>query len=183
VRTRFLFVSVLLTATGAAPLAGQALGPRIAGPIIQDFGAVFQVDAPDFATPMGETKVVFEVKVGADQPEQRNSHIESLARLLNMSGQAGVPRENLKLALVVHGTAGKDLLDHEGYRAKYGMDNPNFELIQALRGFGVQVVLCGQTQMSRGLPRNQLAPGVQVALSAMTAMLALQNEGYNLISF
>lgn len=182
-RTRFLLVSVILTATGAAPLAGQALGPSRTGPIIQDFGPVFEVDAPDFATPLGETKAVFEVAAGADQPDQLNAHIVSLARFLNMSGRAGVPSENLKLALVVHGTAGKDLLNHEGYRAKYGVDNPNYELIQALRGFGVQVVLCGQTQMSRGLPRNQLAPGVQVALSAMTALLALQNQGYNLVSF
>jgi len=74
-------------------------------------------------------------------------------------------------------------LGHEGYRKRYGIDNPNYDMIQSLEAFGVQVVLCGQTQMSRGLGRQELAPNVQVALSAMTALVTLQSQGYNLISF
>jgi len=183
VRARTPFLVVLLSVAAAGPVRGQAPGPRASGPAIEGFGGVFRVENPDFATPMGEYKLVFEVAEGADSPDRLNSHIESLARFLNMHVQAGVPRENLKLALVMHGTAAKDALDQEGYRAKYGMDNPNYDLIQALHAFGVQVLLCGQSQMSRGLPRDRLAPGVKVALSAMTALAALQNQGYIRVAF
>ena len=169
--------------TASTTLHAQALGPSATGPAIEGFGPVFKVENPDFATPMGEYKLVFEVALGAERPDQLNSHIESLARFLNMSAQAGVPRENLKLALVLHGTAAKDALDHAGYRERYDIDNPNYDLIQALHGFGVQVILCGQSQMSRGLRRDRLAPGVQVALSAMTALATLQNRGYIRVTF
>jgi intracellular sulfur oxidation DsrE/DsrF family protein len=183
VRVRLPLLAVLLSATAAAPLRGQALGPSSTGPAIRDFGPVYKVESPDFPTPMGEYKVVFEVAVGADSPGEINSHIESLARFINMHVQAGVPRENLKLALVLHGTAAKDALDPAGYRDRYGIDNPNYDLIQALRAFGVQVLLCGQSQMSRGLQRDRLAPGVKVALSAMTALATLQSQGYNRVAF
>ena len=182
-RAHSTILAVLLSVTVAPRLRAQALGPAVTGPAIEGFGPVYQVENPDFDTPMGEYKVVFEVAVGADDPGELNSHIVSLARFLNMHTQAGVPRENLKLALVLHGTAAKDALDHVGYRDRYSMDNPNYDLIQALEAFGVQVILCGQSQMSRGLERDRLAPGVQVALSAMTALATLQSRGYKGVSF
>jgi intracellular sulfur oxidation DsrE/DsrF family protein len=178
-----LFLAVIVSAAFSPPARAQALGPSAPGPVIREFGPVFNIEAPEFVTPRGEYKVAFEVAQGADSPEQQNRQIESLARFLNMHARAGVPREHLRLALVVHGTAGKDLLDHAGYRRRFGVDNPNYDMIQALGEFGVQVILCGQTQMSRGLARDQLAPGVQVALSAMTALVSLQGQGYTLITF
>jgi intracellular sulfur oxidation DsrE/DsrF family protein len=183
VRVRSLLLAALLLATVAVPLRAQALGPSTTGPAIQGFGPVYHVESPDFATPMGEYKVVFAVAQGAEDPGELNSHIVSLARFLNMSTQAGVPRENLKLALVLHGTAAKDALGHAGYRDRFAIDNPNYDLLQALEGFGVQVILCGQSQMSRGLRRDELAPGVRVALSAMTALATLQNKGYIRVAF
>ncbi len=164
--------------------SGQALSTPTTGPIIDNFGPVYRIDAPDFATPSDAViRALFEVAVAADEPDQLNRRIESLARFLNMHAQAGVPRENLKLALVVHGTAGKDLLGNEGYQKRYGRDNPNLALLNDLIAFGVEVVLCGQTQSARGLPREELAPGVKVALSAMTALVALQSQGYHLAAF
>jgi intracellular sulfur oxidation DsrE/DsrF family protein len=58
------------------------------------------------------------------------------------------------------------------------VDNPNAELIRELTAAGVPVVLCGQTAASRGIPTDGLIDGVQVALSAMTAFLVLQEDGY-----
>jgi intracellular sulfur oxidation DsrE/DsrF family protein len=156
----------------------------MAGPAIEGFGAVYAVESPSFATPTDLLyQVAFEVALGTDEPDQVNPRIETLARFLNMHAQAGVARENMKLALVLHGTAGKDALGDEGYRRRYGMDNPNAELIQALREYGVRVVLCGQTQVHRGLEREELANGVEVALSAMTALAALQSQGYHVNPF
>jgi intracellular sulfur oxidation DsrE/DsrF family protein len=182
--------SILLVLAAAALLAGpaaisaQALGSRTAGPAIERFGAVYAVESPSFATPTDLVyRVAFEVALGTDEPDQVNPRIETLARFLNMHAQAGVARENMKLALVLHGTAGKDALGNEGYRRRYGVDNPNAELIQALQEYGVRIVLCGQTQVHRGLVREELAAGVEVALSAMTALAAFQSRGYQVNPF
>ena len=45
-----------------------------------------------------------------ETPDQLNRSIETAARFLNMHAQSGVPLSNLKIALVVHNMATKDLL-------------------------------------------------------------------------
>ncbi len=180
---RSLSTALLTVAALAAPLAAQPLSIAQAGPIIGEYGAVYEVTSPDFATPTGPFKVVFEVAVGAPDPGQLNARLETVARYLNMHAHAGILAEDMEISLVVHGSAGKDLLGREGFRARQGVDNPNYDMIQQLIEAGVEVVLCGQTQVHRGLRRGQLAPGVKVALSAMTALVALQSRGYQLIAF
>jgi intracellular sulfur oxidation DsrE/DsrF family protein len=175
-----------LLALGLVPgrdVAGQALGRRVAGPVIQSAGAVYAVEDADFPTETGPRKVLFDVAVGATDPADVNARLETLARYLNMHAQAGVDPGDMQLAVVVHGSAGRDLLNHEAFQARYGVDNPNHALVQELIGVGVDVILCGQTAMHRGLPRRELASGVQVALSAMTALVSLQEAGYRLIPF
>ena len=181
--TRSFVMALLTVAATALPAAAQPLSAPATGPLIADFGAVYAVGSPDFATPNGPFKVVFEVALGAPEPDQLNARLETVARYLNMHAQAGVAAQDMELALVVHGSAGKDLLGHAGFRARHGVDNPNYEMIQQLIEAGVEVVLCGQTQVHRGLRREQLAPGVKVALSAMTALVTLQSRGYQLIAF
>lgn len=180
--TSILFASVTIF-LWITPAAAQRLADPVAGPVIEDFGAVYAVAAPDFATPSGPFKVVFEVALGAPEPDQLNARLETVARYLNMHAQAGVAVEDMEVALVVHGSAGKDLLAREGFRARHGVDNPNYDMVQQLIEAGVEVVLCGQTQVHRGLRRDQLAPGVKVALSAMTVLVTLQSRGYQLIAF
>ena len=180
---RSLSTALFTVAVLAAPLAAQPLSTAQAGPIIGGYGAVYAIASPDFATPAEPFKVVFEVAIGASDPGQLNARLETVARYLNMHAQAGIAAEDMDVALVVHGSAGKDLLGLEGFRAREGVDNPNYQMIQQLIEAGVDVVLCGQTQVHRGLRRDQLAPGVRVALSAMTALVALQSRGYQLIAF
>ncbi len=179
-------LALLLLGVAGLPgrAAAQAIGTPRTGPVIEDFGPVFDVPSLDMpASPESVYRVVFDVAAAADKPEQVNRYIETLARFLNMHARAGVPRENLQLALVVHGPAGKDLLDAAAYRKRFGVDNPNAPLLEALAAAGVRIYLCGQTAMSRGLPKEELAPPVKMALSAMTALVALQDEGYRLIAF
>jgi intracellular sulfur oxidation DsrE/DsrF family protein len=173
-RTVTSLTILLLTATVA-----QAQESRAAGPIIQSAGAVFEVSDPAFPTPRNqEYKVAFEVAQAADSPDQLNVALNSVARFLNMHARAGVPRDQIHAAVVVHGSAGWEVLDHAAYRDRYGVDNPNAELIRELTDVGAQVILCGQTAASRGIPRDGLVDGVDVALSAMTAFLVLQEDGY-----
>ena len=158
--------------------------PAGTGPLIEQFGPVYDVGRPDFATPTDLVyRAVFDVGPSPDAVDQVNPRIESLARFLNMHARAGVKPEQMKLALVVHGAAGKDMLSSAAYKSRFGVENPNAPLLAALRAQGVRVLLCGQTAAHKGFAREELAPGVELALSAMTALVALQADGYALISF
>ena len=166
----------VLLATAASASAQQRSAP---GPVIEAAGAVFEISDLDFAAPDDfQYKLAFEVSRPAESPEELNVTLNSVARYLNMHVQAGVPASQVKAAAVVHGGAGWEVLDHPAYRDRYGVDNPNVDLIRELTEAGVRVILCGQTAASRGIPREGLIDGVQVALSAMTAFLVLQEEGY-----
>jgi intracellular sulfur oxidation DsrE/DsrF family protein len=177
-------ITALAAAMSIAPAAGaQAIGTPRAGPVVEDFGAVFDVPAIDWETPDVEYRAVFDVRDPAESEDARNRGIETVARYLNMHARAGVPREKLHAALVLHGGAAKGALSDEAYRERYGTANPDRELIEALVEAGAEVILCGQSAMSRGFPATDLAPGVRVALSAMTALVAYQQQGYGLIAF
>lgn len=173
---------VALMALGSAPAAGQ--GAPTTGPLVEGYGPVFEVPAAEFPLePDANYWAVFDVSESSGDPAERNRRLESAARFLNMHARAGVDPGRLRVALVVHGGAGKDLLDDQTYRDRYGVGNPNTPLLDALSGAGVEIYLCGQTAAARDLPTDRLADPVVVALSAMTALVALQNDGYRLIAF
>lgn len=176
-----LALALALTLTGPE-LAAQTVPTP--GPVIEEFGAVFDVPTAGFQPdPEGNHWALFDVALTSGEAGQRNRRLESAARYLNMHARAGVPRERMKVALVVHGGAGKDLLADEAYQERYGTPNPNLPMIEALADVGVEIYLCGQTAASRNLPLDGLAEPVVVALSAMTALVALQDQGYRLIAF
>ena len=170
---------LLLASLLLLPLSLVAQERPPAGPVIHSGGAVFPVPDPDFATPPDQNYfLAFEMARPSDDPADLNVVLNSAARYLNMHAQAGVPRNRVDAAVVVHGAAGWELLDPEAYRERHGVDNPNAALIEELAAAGVEVILCGQTAASRGIPTDRLADGVQVALSAMTAFLVLQERGF-----
>lgn len=154
------------------------------GPIIKDFGKVWKIENPDFVTNTdGEFKVVFDIMYSPENLNELNRSIETSARFLNMHAQAGVPNENLKAVLVVHNKASKDIITDEAYQKRYGMNNPNAEMITQLMDAGVDIIFCGQSSFSRKFLKQDLLPNVKLGLSAMTALIQLQNEGYRLIKF
>jgi intracellular sulfur oxidation DsrE/DsrF family protein len=107
-----------------------------------------------------------------------NPYLNTVARFLNMHARAGVGRDRMHVAVVVHGEAAKDVLEGGLFRERYGADNQNAGLLAQLAAAGVELYLCGQSAMSRDLPRDRLLPDVRLALSAMTAMAVLKGRGY-----
>jgi intracellular sulfur oxidation DsrE/DsrF family protein len=89
----------------------------------------------------------------------------------------------LYFALVVHGPAGKDLLDDASYKKRYQQSNPNTPLLKQLGDAGVTIYLCGQSAAYMKLGAEEMNPAVTMAVSAMTAHVRLQSEGYTLIPF
>ena len=174
--TCFLAALALASHIAAAPLSAQQRSQ--AGPTIESGGAVFSVN-PDIETPRDrDYKVAFEIAAPSNDPGRVNQSINTVARFLNMHAQAGVPQERVSGAIVAHGGASFELLDDAAYRERFGVDNPNAELIRELVAKGQPVIICGQSAASRGIDPETLIPGVQVALSAMTAFLLLQDDGY-----
>jgi intracellular sulfur oxidation DsrE/DsrF family protein len=182
--TTIALTAVALVLLSATPMQAQAPAPaRQPGPIVPSFGGVFDVPSPGLPAPKDQDlKLRFDVNVGPEAGEL-NAGFDTVARFLNMHARAGVPREHVKAALVIHGTAGKDTLKNDEYRKRFGKDNPNLALLDELLAAGVRIYLCGQTSMSRNLPRGVVTPAATIALSAMTAHLVLEKEGYVLNPF
>ena len=154
------------------------------GPVIKEYGKVWKVENPDYKTDNSkEFKVVFDIMDSPESHEKVNPTIETAARFLNMHAQSGISNEKMKVALVVHNKASKDLMKNDAYRNKYGLDNPNAPLLSALLDVGVEIIFCGQSSVSSGIPPSATIDGVQIALSAMTALIQLQDEGFQLIKF
>jgi intracellular sulfur oxidation DsrE/DsrF family protein len=159
------------------------VGPATPGPLIQSGGATFEIPAPDFETPLDfEYRVLFDAAAAPEQPGEINAGINSVARFLNMQARAGVPAERMHAALVVHGGASRALLDDAAYRKRYQQANPHAALLREMMA-GVRVILCGQSAAGRGIARDELMEGVEMALSAMTARAVLMSEGYQFIAF
>jgi intracellular sulfur oxidation DsrE/DsrF family protein len=156
-----------------------------AGPVIPGYGKVWKIADADIPG-AGEMKfhAVFDVYDSTAAEEGGvNRQLETAARYLNLHAQNGIKLANMKVALVVHGTATEDLLVQDTYRARHGIPNANVELVNALLEAGVQIVVCGQSASARNIRRNETLEGVQWALSAMTALVYFQNKGYRLIKF
>ena len=152
------------------------------GPLIEGYGPTYPINDRDVPLPEGFSyKAVFDVAAYPGEVTAVNVRLESVARFLNMHGRNGVPAENMELAIVVHGAAVKNLLSNDAYEARYKVDNPNLELLALLHNAGVAMYVCGQSMSFGGTDKNELADGVQVALSAMTMLTVLQSDGYALL--
>lgn len=153
---------------------------NITGPVF-DFVSTVRVDA-DMAVPKDTVlKVVFDTYKGAE-PGKVNGTFLSAARFINMHVDAGHPQENIKVAIVVHGSTSLDVTQDGFYGEKHGgATNANAPVIAALIKEGVKMYICGQSAAFRGVTRENILPGVQFSHSAMTAHAMLQSQGYALI--
>ena len=145
------------------------------GPVIKGYGAVAVIEGAE-KLPDG---VKFKVAMDATKRSEKgkiNVVFERTARFINMHAAAGVPVENIKLAVVVHGSAVFDVARD----AKYGSKNANADLIKILQAHGVTFYVCGQAATYHGVSVKDLLPGVKMSISAMTAHALLQQQGYTL---
>jgi len=177
-RTTFLFV--LLTGLPFL-LPAQTRHDAL---LIEGYGATYDIPDADFpADPERVYMMLFDVLDSPGAPEDLNIKLNTVARFLNMHARAGVPPENLKVAVVLHGGAAKDALTDEAYQRHYQSNNPNRELLEKLRSAGVRLFLCGQSAAKREFGREEIAEPIDVALSAMTVIATLGAEGYQVVNW
>lgn len=150
--------------------------------LIERYGQYKQVENLDFNTPKS-LKAVFDVYTSNDDNEELNRGLNTVARYLNMHFDAGLKVKNIKAAIVIHGAAGKDILTNKAYNKRFIANNPNAKLLKLLHDNSVQIIVCGQTVEFRGYKRDEILDFVDVSLSAITALVSLQAQGYQLITF
>lgn len=174
-----LAASFVLVATAAGAQAPRSPVQQ-SGPLIMNGGPSAQVPDANFAIPAGHVfKVMWEFNVHADS-SQVNAQVGTMARFYNLHARHGVPKENLHGAAIVHGTAWMAMLTDEAYQRRYGRPNPSKALVEELIANGARFAVCGQTAAFRGVRADELLPGVQLAISAMTALNVFYAEGYRL---
>ena len=174
-----LFLGLLAAGTGAGAQNAN-FGP---GPVFRDFGLIAMVPGASRPGPDSRFSIAFDISERAE-PGKINRGINSAARFINMAVASGVKPENIRLALVVHGPASNDLLNPAAHAARHkGAANGSADAIAQLLKHNVRVILCGQSLAAHEFDPNELLPGVELSLSAMTAHAQLQQQGYTLNPF
>jgi len=177
----FMFFSVI-SMSAFADSKKEELLKAVKGPIFSDYGPVFKISNRD--VPLDNNfkyKVFFDVTEAAKDTFNLNRRIESVARFINMHAMNGVKLGNMDIAVVLHGSATRDALNQEAYQEKYLDGNPTLDMIEQLHAKGVKFYLCGQSLYFMNHKKSDLAPQIQLALSAMTTSTQLQAKGYTLI--
>lgn len=153
-------------------------------PIITPFGGIY--DIPE-ATVKADSKldynIVIDVVTGNDNPEEINWSLNNVARLLNLHAISGADREKINVVVAIHGGATMAIVNDKAYQKKYGIDNPNDNLITALADAGVVLTVCGQSLISRGIDSSDINKSVQVATSMLTTVTTYQLKGYAFLKF
>jgi intracellular sulfur oxidation DsrE/DsrF family protein len=107
-----------------------------------------------------------------------NPGLEEICRIINLHSGAGIPDNKLDVVIILHGPATMTFLQEAAYKERFGTDNANLSLLNALQGKGVKFIVCGQTLQLRDLDRSKLVPGTKLAYSARTAISTLVSQGY-----
>ena len=168
-------------AMAAAPTLAQDAART--GPVFDGFGPHVPVDGIETVPADTEFAHSFDVARKAEG-EQRNRGFESAARFINMHAAHGVDPDNMRVAVVVHGSAVLDLLTDEARAARdLGATNPSGDMVRAMLEEGVRFIVCGQSAAGQGVAQTDLIQGTETALSAMTAHALLQQRGYTVNPF
>jgi intracellular sulfur oxidation DsrE/DsrF family protein len=155
------------------------------GPLIEGFGRHVDLPNADFVMRTDDNiyKVAFEIFQPLNAPERPHMRLEAAARFMNMHAHAGISKENLQVKLVLHGGGTRAAMTNEAYQERYEMDNPSLPLLEALSDAGVEIFLCEQSRVLNGLDANEVSAPVKSALSAMTAVVTLQADGYQFLTY
>lgn len=147
-------------------------------PVIEDYGKVVNFkDAVLQLDKIREYKAVF-IITNNENPKEVNENLEHVALLLNILNVGGVPRENVKVAVVISAGATEITLNNETYTKLHGVENPNLELEKKLSENGVDLLVCGQSVVQLQYNREDLNEYTRFSLSALTDILILEQQGY-----
>jgi intracellular sulfur oxidation DsrE/DsrF family protein len=151
-------------------------------PVIKGYGPA--VSLPNAAVQPDKSlqyKILFDISKPAASNDQVNPGLDHVARLINVFATAGMMPDQMELVVIIHSTAAPIVLKNEQYKTKYGVDNPNIQLLGELKKSGVVLYVCGQTLADYSFKQEWVNPDVTLALSALTVVPTYQLMGYALM--
>lgn len=169
----------LLTLLLSCLVGGLLQAQKLVYPAIQGYGGVnevpFETIKPD---PNQQYKFVVEFGNGIQDKKKVSEDLDYAARMYNLHIYAGVTKDKIALAFVVYSGSTSIALSNEEYKKRFGVENPNAELLEELKKNGIRVIVCGQSMMKQDLTPEMIYRGVEMAVSRFTATTDLMNKGY-----
>lgn len=163
-------------------IQAQAQTPQF--PIVKGYGGIYEIaDATERPDPSLEYKIIVDLTSPSDDYKEISRWVDNVARLMNLHGLAGVPKNKIKVKVVIHGGGIFTLLNDENYQKRNEVANPNIKVYEALKEAGAEIYVCGQSLIARNLKTSDLWPGVIIAHSAMTTITTYVPQGYVLLKF
>ncbi|HEY2349070.1 MAG TPA: hypothetical protein VGH64_08650 [Puia sp.] len=126
-------------------------------------------------------KLLFNMTIWSKDSTGRRKLNEGLAeigRIINLHVASGVPRENLELAIVIHGGAMNTYLKNEAFHKKFQTDNPNLDILKQFTDLHASLMACGQAEIFFRIPAEDMIPEVKTAFSAQVVLSTYQLKGY-----
>jgi hypothetical protein len=146
-------------------------------PVITGHGAVVQL-ADAAMQPRNGTKLLVDITRGGD-PSELNGALEKVAKYLNIYAGGGAEPASAQIVLVFHGDATLAVLNADAYAQEFKTKgNPNLDLLRQLHEADVEMFVCGQSLISKGSSPEDVVVFVETAVSALTAVVNLQADGY-----
>lgn len=178
--TRTLCAAVLSTLAAAA--AADEKVAEWQAPVLSGYGYINPLPSAAFQpNPQTQYKVAFDLAAGEQSAHQVNPGLWHVARVVNLFGTDGEPPTNLDMVVILHGSATRAVLNDQSYKARFGTENPNAELLGKLKDAGVKLYVCGQAIVDSGYYYQNVRDGIGIALGALAAEIELGAQGYTVI--
>jgi hypothetical protein len=162
----------------------QEIGRTAMYPLIvnSEESAVYPVpQVTDKIDPKMKYKLVFHMVIWSKDPGSRSKINEGLAeigRIINLHIAAGVPKENLELAVISNGSAMNVYLNNDAYQKKFKTNNPNLDILTQFSDLNTSLIACGQSEIFRNIAAKDFIPAVKTSFSAKVALSTYQLKGY-----
>lgn len=173
-----LFLGIFAAAILSLPALADTTNTN---PVIKSGGAIHPRPDAALQPDRNQTyKALFSLTKDSD-PKQLNDSLNHVASAVNLFASAGVPVDHLKFAVIIHGPATPIVLDEASYQKHFGTSNPDLKVIDELKAEGVQIYVCSQALAKFKYEDSEVNPNVKVALSALSTIVMLQQQGYALV--
>lgn len=90
--------------------------------------------------------------------------------------------EDFEVAIVAYGKGARWALNDAAFKKKFGTENPSTKELQSLIKRGAKVYMCQNSMKGNGWKAADLAPGVNMVPSGVTALVDFKNQGYTYIA-
>lgn len=152
-------------------------------PVIKDFGGIYDIEEATVKPDLKDYHIVIDLVTKKESAEVLSSSMNNVARLINLHAVGGAEPENIHVVLAIHGPMTYTIMKNSAYKEKFGVDNPNIALIQALHKSGVKLTVCGQSLLGRKVSTNEVMDEVDIATSMLTTVTTYQLKGYAMLKF